>query len=108
MVLQLSRARSDGGRFANFVMIRLVRLTIETNALSGTFARPTTYGRSCHLCLSWRCYCFCRTLCHIPRRLSTATFRLTSDILTSTQNDIYYVFTYGFPFFVFFAPADVS
>jgi len=105
MVLQLSRARSSGGKFSNFVMIRLVRLTIETNALSGTFARPTTYGRSSHLCLSWRCYCFFRTLCRIPRRLSTASFRLTSsDILSSTQNNIYYVFTYGFTFFVLFRP----
>ena len=52
MVSQLSRARSDGGQFSNFVMIRLVRLTIETNALTGTFARPTTYGRSSHLCLA--------------------------------------------------------
>jgi len=101
MVPQLSRARSDGGKFSNFVMIRLVRLTIETNALSGTFARLTTCGRSSHLFLSWRCYCFFRTLCRIPRRLSTASSRLkTSDILPSTQNEIYYVFTYGFFFFI--------
>jgi len=33
-----SRARPNGSRFSNFVMMRLVRLTIETNALTASFA----------------------------------------------------------------------
>ena len=85
MVPQLSRARSDGGKYSNFVMIRLVRLTIETNALTGMFAWLTTCGYSSHLFLSWRCYYFFRALCRISRRLSTASFCLTfSDIFPST------------------------
>jgi hypothetical protein len=38
MFLQLSRARVIGTRFTVFVMTRVVRLTIETNALTGTFS----------------------------------------------------------------------
>ena len=41
--IQLLRARDNGGRFSSFVMIRVVRLTIETNALTGIFplSNPT-------------------------------------------------------------------
>jgi len=38
MILLYSRTRSNGGRFSNFVMTRLVRLTIETNALTASVA----------------------------------------------------------------------
>jgi len=41
MMLLLIRARCDGGRFSNFVMLRLVRLTIETNALTTVVAIAT-------------------------------------------------------------------
>ena len=34
---QLLRARDNEGQFSSFVMIRVVRLTIETNALTGIF-----------------------------------------------------------------------
>jgi len=38
MVMLLARARCEGGRFSNFVMVRLVRLAIETNAITATVA----------------------------------------------------------------------
>lgn len=38
MTLLLLRARDTEGRFSNFVMIRVVRLTIETNALTAAVA----------------------------------------------------------------------
>jgi len=38
MTLLLSRARDEGGRYSNFIMLRLVRLTIETNALTASVA----------------------------------------------------------------------
>jgi len=38
MTLLLLRARGDEGRFSNFVMIRVVRLTIETNAVTASVA----------------------------------------------------------------------
>jgi len=41
MMLLFTRARSDGGRFSNFVMVRLVRLTIESNALTAGVAIAT-------------------------------------------------------------------
>jgi hypothetical protein len=44
MCLQLSRMRVIGTRFTVFVMVRVVRLTIETNALTGRlpFTQPCT------------------------------------------------------------------
>jgi hypothetical protein len=41
MFLQLSWTRIDGIRFTSFIMTRVVRLTVETNALTGTFAQPS-------------------------------------------------------------------
>jgi len=38
MVSLLARARSEGGQFSNFVMLRLVRLSIETNAVTTAVA----------------------------------------------------------------------
>lgn len=38
MTLLLLRARSNEGQFSNFVMIRVVRLTIETNAVTASVA----------------------------------------------------------------------
>jgi hypothetical protein len=41
MFLQLSWTRIDGIRFTSFIMTRVVRLTVETNALTGTFSQPS-------------------------------------------------------------------
>jgi hypothetical protein len=42
--LQLRRTRVEGNRFSNDVLIRLVRLTIETNAITGTHPLITRPG----------------------------------------------------------------
>jgi len=41
MMLLLTRARCGGGQFSNFVVVRLVRLTIETNAVTTAVAIAT-------------------------------------------------------------------
>ena len=63
--LQLSRMRVTGTRFTVFVMVRVVRLTIETNALTGTFfLHPTLYGRPPH------------PQCHLPAGVAFSCFVL--------------------------------
>jgi hypothetical protein len=79
---QLARAR-NGTRFTNAILIRVVRLTVETNALSGTFAsiQPTRISISPMLPpLSWRGYCQSRTQPCLPCMCKLS--RLTTSPLT--------------------------
>ena len=99
--------RSDGGRFSDFVAVRLVRLTIETNAVTGTISSTNPiYGRSSHLYLSWPGYRFRHTLYRLSRRLKSDLSHFTSYIFPSTQNDVYYVFTYVLSFYFVACHAD--
>ena|SRR5579863_1042890 len=79
-------------------MIRVVRLTIETNALTGTFAPTQPIWMSISPVLpplSRRGYYLFPTRHRLPRMFQTDPSHLTSsDISPSTQQDIYFVLVY--------------
>ena len=64
--LQLRRAI---GKLPQFILLRTVRLTIETNTVTGICSRHTPYERTSDFLLSCRGYRFTYTLFRLPRKL---------------------------------------
>ena len=62
-----AQLRRASGNFSSFVLIRVVRLTIETNALTGTYFSETAHGRASNFFFSQFGYLITCTLCRLSR-----------------------------------------
>jgi hypothetical protein len=65
---QLRKPANGPGGFSNFALTRVVRVTIETNMLTGTYLSKLHTDVHLTSCFSWCGYHVSRALCRISRK----------------------------------------
>ncbi len=75
----LAQLRRASGNFSNFVLIRVVRLTIETNALTGTSLSNAPRGHTSHFYLSRLGHHRPRALCRLTRKYRPTSMHILSS-----------------------------
>ena len=62
------KLKRASGNFTSFVLMRVVRLTVETNTLTGTCSRETSHRRASNSLFSRLSYYDPGTLCRLSRK----------------------------------------
>lgn len=98
---QLRRRRDNEPRYSRHILPRIVRLTIETNTLTGTnLSNYSLFHILSHFLFSYRSDRFFRALYWFPCKRNKYAYYFTITIQTNRyvlfQNDIYYACPYVF------------